>query len=211
MAVNVINGTDLFVFMDDVVVGHATNHTLSMTMATRNTSNKDSGIFDTKDVGRFDVTASCEGLMVYGDNFQALMSAMRLRVPVKLEFGEKDGSGELDTSKFYAHGDFIITSFEQGAPDQDNATYNVSFEHYENFDFTPAANLNLRVVHDDDSAAVFASGGVKPYTYAWSGGGSETTFYITGKAAGGTFTCTVEDDSDPEITGEITVVLPGTE
>jgi len=207
MAVNVINGTDLFVFMDDVVVGHATNHTLSMTMATRNTSNKDSGIFDTKDVGRFDVTASCEGLMVYGDNFQALMSAMRLRVPVKLEFGEKDGSGDLDTSKFYAHGDFIITSFELGAPDQDNATYNVSFEHYEDFDFTPSADLNVRAVVGVGSAAVFASGGIEPYTYDWDGDAS-TTFFIDGVSTGD-YTCTVTDSSTPAITGEITVSVTG--
>jgi len=45
---DVINGSDLFVFMEDVAVGYATNHTLSWKMASRNTSNKDSGLMKQK-------------------------------------------------------------------------------------------------------------------------------------------------------------------
>jgi hypothetical protein len=223
MAVDVINGSDLFVFMDDVVVGHATNHTLTFKMATRNTSNKDSGIYETKDVGRFDVSASCEGLFVYADNVPALFSAMKLRVPVTLEFGQKAAGVEtLDTAVWYAHGDFIITSLEFGAPDQGNATYNVQFEHYSDFGFTPDASLNVRitgsdaVLHDGTTgtAAVFVTGGIEPYSYTWSGGtgpalnGKPVASGLNGTAEGVVHTCTVTDSTPvTPLTGTASITL----
>ncbi|HLO59824.1 MAG TPA: phage tail tube protein [Bacteroidales bacterium] len=201
----IINGSDLFVFMNDVPVAHSTSHTLSIKMGTRNTSNKGTGKFETKAPGRLDVTVSAEGLCVDGD-YNALMNAMVLRVPVTLELGKKsDGAETLDTSEFYAHGDFLITAFDQNAGDQANATYSVSFEHYEGFSFTPDANLIVRTNQNATAAAVFVTGGVEPYTYAWNGGG--TNFYKSSLTAG-THTCTVTDSSTPiPLTGQASVVI----
>lgn len=129
----IINGSDLFMFLDDTIVAHATSHTLTLTMASRNTSNKDSGNYDTHDVGRYDPAASCEGLVAYGSNWSAVLAAIAAREPVKLEFGKKDGTS-LDETVWYASGNFIITGWEHGAPDGDNATYSLSFEHHSEFD-----------------------------------------------------------------------------
>lgn len=131
----IISGSDLFMFMDETIIGHATNHTLSVTTATRATTNKSTGKFNTKEPGRMDVTASCEGLMAYV-TYQALAAKKKAQAPVALKFAEKTETDEADTAKFYASGNFIITSLENGAPDGDNATWNVSFEHYSDFDWT---------------------------------------------------------------------------
>ena len=121
-------------FMDDTIVAHATSHTLSLTMASRDTSNKDSGNYSTHGVGRYDPAASCEGLVAYGDNWSAILAAIEARQAVKLEFGKKTNLDALDETVWYASGNFIITGWEHGAPDGDNATYNLSFEHESDFD-----------------------------------------------------------------------------
>lgn len=139
----VINGSDLFVFFTDVAIAHATSHSLSMKMATRNTSNKDSGIYETKAPARLDVTASCDGLMVYGaTEFERLTNAIEAREPVDLEFGQKVSTGStLDDTYWYASGSFLLTSFDQTAGDQANATFTVNFEHYSGFTFTDTTSV----------------------------------------------------------------------
>jgi hypothetical protein len=213
MADEVINGTDLFVFMDNVAVAHATSHTLTFKMATRDTSNKDSGIFNTRDVARFDVSASCEGLVVYGATagFEQLIAAMRTRVPVTLDFGQKAAGLEtLDAAVWYASGDFVIESFEMGAPDQGNSTYNVTFSHQSGFTFTAAANLTVTgtyvepLLHDGVTgvaAITHVSGGTGPYTYLWTfGAGGQVAvatnpvvYGMKGTYEGIIYTCTVTD------------------
>lgn len=213
MADEVINGTDLFVFMEGVAVAHATSHTLNFKMATRDTSNKDSGIFNTRDVARFDVSATCEGLFVYGAaaGFEQLINAMRTHAAVTLDFGQKAaGLDTLDAAVWYATGEFVIDSFELGAPDQGNATYNASFSHQSGFTFTAAANLTVTgsyiepLTHDGTTgvaAITHVSGGTGPYTYHWTfgGGGScvidtnPIVYGLTGTAEGILYTCTVTD------------------
>ena len=206
---NEINGTDLFVFIDGVVVAHATSHTLSPKMSTRKTTNKDSGIFETKAEGRIEVTASCEGLQVYGD-IDILRTKFLARVPVTVDFGEQI-AGALDESKIYATGNFYITGLDEGAPDGDNATYNVSFEHASGFQYVSDGSLTVRITHSNCTthegtegfAAALPLGGTPPYTYLWSPDEEETQ-YITSKTAG-TYTVTVTDDDTN--TAQATVVI----
>jgi predicted secreted protein len=214
MANEIINGTDLFVFMNDVLVAHATSHTLSIKMGTRKTSNKDTGVYETNAAGRFDVTASCDGLVVYEAGYADLINAMKLRAAVKLDFGQQAaGVDTLDTSVWYASGNFIITSFDMNASDGANATYSVSFEHADSFDFTPHATLNAEIVGYDPASAAVATaglavhawGGIEPYTYAWTytAGGSAPT--VAGKCVacdvkaavspGTTYTCVITDST----------------
>jgi predicted secreted protein len=139
----VINGTDLFVFLTGTSIAHATSHTLSMKMATRNTSNKDSGLWEQKAPGRMDVTASCDGLMVYGaTEFERLSGALTNRIPVALKFGQKVLTGStIDTTYWYASGDFIVTGFDMTAGDAENATFSCSFEHYSGFTLTNTTSV----------------------------------------------------------------------
>jgi hypothetical protein len=195
-----INGTDLFVFIDGVLVAHATSHTLSPKMGTRKTTNKDSGVFETKASGRIEVTASCEGMQVYGD-INILRTKFYAREPVTVDFGEQV-EGALDTTKIYATGDFLITGLDEGAPDGETATYNASFEHSSGFQYVLTGQLTVRIAHSNCTthsgtqgfAAALPLGGTPPYTYLWTG--SATTQYITGKTAG-TYTVTVTDSHSP--------------
>jgi hypothetical protein len=208
---NEINGTDLFVFIDGLVVAHATSHTLSPKMSTRKTTNKDSGIFETKAEGRIEVTASCEGMQVYGD-IDILRTKFLARVPVAVDFGEQV-EGALDETKIYATGNFYITGLDEGAPDGDNATYNVSFEHSSGFEYVLDGHLTVRIAHSNCTthdgtqgfAAALPLGGTPPYTYLWTG--SATTQYITGKTAG-TYSVTVTDDDDATATATVIISEP---
>jgi hypothetical protein len=128
-----INGTDLFVFMNDLLIAHATNHTLTVTVETGRSETGAGDRFNTRIALFWDATASCEGLIVYGD-IELLRNAMILGEPLKLDFGEQI-DGELNESKTYATGNFLIVSLEEGAPDGNNATYNVSFEHESGFQY----------------------------------------------------------------------------
>lgn len=209
---NEINGTDLRVWIEGVKVADATSHTMSIQMATRGTSNKDSGKFDTEAAGRFKISATSDALMVYG-NFEAILSAMLNQIPVTVDFGQKaaDPSNDLDVSKFYASGEFLITGFDSNAGDASNATYTVTFSHNSGFtmnldDMTllvKTQQVNVAVTgQSTGAAAAFVKGGIAPYTYAWTGGA--TTAIISGKAAG-TYVVTVTDSSSN--TGTATVVI----
>jgi len=208
-----ISGTDLFVFMNGVPIAHATNHSLSVKMDTRPTSNKDTGVFKTRGKGRLDATASCEGLAVYGD-VELLRTAMVNRTPLSLDFGEQVG-GALDESKIYATGNFYLVGLDEGAPDDDNATWNASFEHESGFEYVNEGELSVRIAHSNctthegTEGAAFALplGGTPPYTYAWTGGGSETTQYIVAKAAG-SYKVTVTDDDSAEVEATVVIIEP---
>jgi hypothetical protein len=128
---SVINGTDLYCFIEGVAIAHATSHTLSIKTLVIPTSNKDTGLFATKIPGRSDVTVTCEGFLAYGD-FESVVNAKIARLPVTLSLGKKL-AGALDTSYAYFTGEFIITSYEMTGADNSVATYSVTFDHYEDF------------------------------------------------------------------------------
>lgn len=206
---DVINGTDLYVFIDGDVVAHATSHTLSMKMNTRDTSNKDTGIWNTKAVGRLDMSATADALVVYAD-FAVMAEALLAREVVQLGFGERSGGvltdgvyvgGNLDTLKFYGEGNFIITGLDMNAADQENASYSASFENADgSFAFTGEGDLRAYIVRmnctangsDDGAAIVMPAGGTAPYTFLWDDIGGSTTQAIEGLAPG-TYGCTVTD------------------
>lgn len=150
MANDVINGTDVLVFISPSTgattwkaVGHATSHSLSVKMTTRDTSNKGSGTFITKAAGRLEVTGTLEGMYIDNDqyNLEEFMTLITTRAMVLMIFGKETtaGSGVPDTttsgdSHFYASGKFYITGVDATYPDQANSTYTVTFEHAEGFE-----------------------------------------------------------------------------
>lgn len=136
MADTIINGTDLFVFIGTAPIGHATSHTLTIKMGVRGTANKDSGIYETRDAGRLDATASTEGLKHYG-SFELLGTAAVARAPLLLVFGRKNTGAQTPcTSGSYASGYFFLVDHTEGAPDAGNATYSCSFELCSGFVYT---------------------------------------------------------------------------
>lgn len=202
MANVVINGTDIVVFIGADAVAHATSHTLGMTMATRETSNKDTGKFGTKAPARLEVNASCDALVVYTD-FAIMAQAVTDREPLLVKFGERNTDGTLDEDKFYAEGMFIITSLEMTAGDQENASYSASFEHYSDFALSTDEDLRAIIMSSDATGsangfvAVFPKEGTPPYTYLWAGAGAAdaaTTQSVAGLNPG-SYTCTITDST----------------
>lgn len=136
MATNVINGTDMYVFVGGVAIAHSTSHTLTITRQNRGISTKDSGEYETRAKGRLSISASCSALMVYG-SFETIAEAQITGTAVTVAFGKKTvPAGALYTSETYATGSFYITSVEMNASDGENATYTVNFECNGTFTFT---------------------------------------------------------------------------
>lgn len=139
---NIINGTDLFVFTSSTLTGaasggtalaHATSHSLSFKMSTRDTSDKTSGIWLTKAPGRMDVTVTADGLCAYG-SFEGIATSMINRTPLAIWLGQGTTAGA-PTGNAYASGVFYVTSWDHTAGQEANATYTVNFEHCSGFNF----------------------------------------------------------------------------
>jgi len=209
----VINGSDIFVYIDGVKVANATSHTLTLNMATRDTSNKDTGKFNTKDVGRLDITASSDALIVYTD-IASMVTAYLARLPVTLHFAE-DTAGSPDLTKFYATGEFIITAMDINAADQANASYSCTFDHYSGFTWSGDITLGVGVLGTNLSAnlsadgfvACFPKGGTAPYTFLWDDVGLSVTQSVAALPAG-TYTVVVTDAVAATATGSITLTEP---
>ena len=149
MANDVINGDLVMVFASASTgtttwksVAHATSHSLSIKMASRDTSNKGSGNYVTRKSGRLDVTGSLSGMYIDNDKFnlEDFQLAIVARSPLLMIFGKETVqlSGTPDTTTsglthFYSSGQFYITSVDAEFPDQANSTYTVSFEHATGF------------------------------------------------------------------------------
>jgi len=146
----VYNGADLFVFVGAsgtaasaaLPLAHATSHTLTLSASTWDTSDKDTSTYNTKSLGRFDVSASCEGLVAYG-SFEDILTRMEARAKVLLVFSTKASGAdtpEVSASGSYASGEFYITGWDMTAPDAGSSTYSVSFEHCSGFAFIPGTS-----------------------------------------------------------------------
>jgi hypothetical protein len=149
MANEVINGDLVMVFLSASTgtttwksVAHATSHTLSIKMTTRDTANKGSGIYHTRKAKRLDVTGTLEGMYIDNDKYNAEDFALAIvaRSPMLMIFGKETVqlNGIPDTTTtglthFYSSGQFYLTGVDQTAADQENGTYTVTFEHATGF------------------------------------------------------------------------------
>lgn len=126
----IINGTDLFMWLDDELIGSSTSYTIEINTEARETTNKGSARLRTYKPGLTDITVSCDGLVVYDGGKDLIYDAMFNYLPVKLDFGEQlAGTLALDTTTQYYTGNFIVTSLTENAKDQENATYSATFKH----------------------------------------------------------------------------------
>lgn len=138
----VINGSDLMLFIDGKSIAFATSHKLSINVETVETTSKDSGgKWVSKAARKISWNCSTENLYSNdgeGMTFSQLFDLMVAREPIEAVFTlEKDYATKADevptggwipsTTGTYV-GNVIITALEANAPNGDNATFTASFE-----------------------------------------------------------------------------------
>lgn len=123
---SVMNSTDVVIKVGSELVGKMTSASLSVTMATRDISTKDSAGWMEVLEGQKSWTLSGEGLVVYNqtgkttpDEIYTLLSS---RGVVAIEFGSAT------TDETYYSGSGFFTEFSTDAGVEDNATFSFSFQ-----------------------------------------------------------------------------------
>ena len=143
---SVIKGGDMMLFVGGTSIGYATNHTLSISADTKETSTKDSGgKWQTSEVGILSWTASSENLMSNdeeGKGYTDLVDYMINKTVLTGVFTLEGNSTDLDANKLdnvpnggwipnnntpALTGQMIVTSVELNAPNGENATFTVNF------------------------------------------------------------------------------------
>ena len=108
------------------IIGRATSASLSVSMETRDTTNKDSAGWQENLEGLKSWSLSGDGLVTYSisgdfDTPDDLFTLLSNRTLVKVKFGSAT-SGEIDYT-----GDAYLVSYEQEAGVEENVTYSFGF------------------------------------------------------------------------------------
>ena len=123
---SVMNSTDVVIIVASEIVGKMTSASLSVSMATRDTSTKDSAGWMEVLEGQKSWTLSGEGLVVYNNTGKAtpddIYTYLSNRTAVAIEFG----SETTDETYYSVNGYF--TEFTTDAGVEDNATFSFSFQ-----------------------------------------------------------------------------------
>ena len=119
MTSGIVNGTLIGVYVDGTLVARAVSGDLDLTMATRDTSNKDTGGWEESLEGRMSWSCSAEGMMVQNlsGNYSTLFAKLTARATVTVMLsstvtGDKKWSGSA-----------FITNLKLTAADQSNTTW----------------------------------------------------------------------------------------
>lgn len=141
MSANVINGTDLCLFITSGAtkrcIALATTCKISTSMSTRKIASKDSGIWEESASGRMSWTCDSDNLFtqdlnVSGYTYDVLVDLMFSRTPVTITFGVVSTSGMgypqiIGTGKSLT-GSAWITKLDLNAKDNDNTSFTISME-----------------------------------------------------------------------------------
>ena len=123
---SVMNSTDVVIKVGSEIVGKMTSASLSVSMATRDTSTKQSAGWMEVLEGQKSWTLSGEGLVVYNNAGKAtpdeIYTLLSNRTAVAVEFGS-----ETTDEKYYS-GSGFFTEFTTDAGVEDNATFSFSFQ-----------------------------------------------------------------------------------
>ena len=128
----VINGSDLMLFIGGKSIAFATSHKLTINAETVETTSKDNtGGWTSKQVKKLSWTANSENLYSV-DGYKSLFNSMIGTTELDAVFALKKET-ELPATGWTPEtdklsGKVIITSIDLNAPDGDNATFSVSFE-----------------------------------------------------------------------------------
>ena len=141
----VTKGGDLMLFVNGKSIAFATNHTLSISADTKETSTKDSGgLWQTSEVGMLSWSCSSENLVgnpMAGIGYDELFEMMVARKPITGVFALEGDSTDYAEGKLGAAptagwtaksgdgytGQMVITSLEKNAPNGENVTLKVDF------------------------------------------------------------------------------------
>ena len=123
---SVMNSTDVVIIVASEIVGKMTSASLSVSMATRDTSTKESAGWMEVLEGQKSWTLSGEGLVVYNNTGKAtpddIYTYLSNRTAVAIEFGSET------TDETYYSGNGYFTEFTTDAGVEDNATFSFSFQ-----------------------------------------------------------------------------------
>lgn len=128
------NGSDLLVYVGGKAVGSCTSHTSTFNSETKERAVKPvasvttigSGLWKGKSIVGLSISISAEGLRFYDETecgFKDLFALWKAGAPVAVKCMER-----AETENPYLEGNFVITSLEESAPAQDDATYSLSLE-----------------------------------------------------------------------------------
>ena len=131
-ATSIMNSTDVVIQIREDggttydIIGRATSASLSVSMETRDTTNKDSAGWQENLEGLKSWSLSGDGLVTYSisgdyDTPDDLFTLLSNRTLVKVKFGSAT-SGEIDYT-----GDAYLVSYEQEAGVEENVTYSFGF------------------------------------------------------------------------------------
>ena len=123
---SVMNSTDVVIKVGSELVGKMTSASLSVTMATRDISTKDSAGWMEVLEGQKSWTLSGEGLVVYNNTGKTtpdeIYTLLSTRAVVVIQFGSASSD-----EKYYT-GSGFFTEFSTDAGVEDNATFSFSFQ-----------------------------------------------------------------------------------
>lgn len=127
------NGSDVLLYVNGKAVGSCTTHTLTLSSETKERAVKpaaskgiSSGLWKNKGVVGLSYSISAEDLVFYDETecgYKDLFALWKAGKPVEVKCMERENS---DTP--YLAGKCVISSLEQTAPAQDDATYSISLE-----------------------------------------------------------------------------------
>jgi TP901-1 family phage major tail protein len=131
-ATSIMNSTDVVIQISEDggttydIIGRATSASLSVSMETRDTTNKDSAGWQENLEGLKSWSLSGDGLVTYSisgdyDTPDDLFTLLSNRTLVKVKFGSAT-SGEIDYT-----GNAYLVSYEQEAGVEENVTYSFGF------------------------------------------------------------------------------------
>jgi len=134
MANGQLNGTDLGVYIGGTLIAYSTNATLNINHSPRSTSNKEDGGWETAMEGYRNWDVSCDALYAWVDPSGSAISNKTLsdiftayihtRASFELTFGANGGA--TNDTKYV--GTAWMTSASLSAPNEDTATFSVSFQ-----------------------------------------------------------------------------------
>ncbi len=127
------NGSDLLLYVNGKAVGSCTSHTTTFNSETKERAVKpvasagiSSGLWKKKGVISLSYSISAEGLRFYDETecgFKELFKLWKAGKSVTAKCMERENS-----DKPYLEGACVITSLEESAPAQDDATYSLKLE-----------------------------------------------------------------------------------
>jgi TP901-1 family phage major tail protein len=125
----VLNGTDLLIYVNSIVISYATTGKISFTADMRDTTNKDSGGWKSILPGLKSWGVEGSGFVTLGDiepqiedyNLSFLFGLIADKTRVTLKFKTAN------TADYYFQGYAYLTSVSADAPNEANTTYSMSF------------------------------------------------------------------------------------